>query len=161
MSDIDRIKQKILIASRVLYAPNGITDVQEGFSGHVSRRLPGGGSYVVAGHTHVESRSTIGDVGCGDLVVVDMETGTRMEGSQPLLGENVIHMGVYRAREDVNSVIHVHPFWCTVWSLVENRPWGYRSSSRADPRWSRRRTAWSSAGPSETSRRSCFRATAS
>jgi ribulose-5-phosphate 4-epimerase/fuculose-1-phosphate aldolase len=119
MSDIDRIKQKILIASRVLYAPNGITDVQEGFSGHVSHRLPGGGSYVVAGHTHVEGRSTLGDVGYGDLVVVDMETGARLEGSQPLLGENVIHTGVYRARGEVNSVIHVHPFWCTVWSLVE------------------------------------------
>jgi L-fuculose-phosphate aldolase len=118
MSEIDGCKQKILIASRILYAPNGITDVQEGFSGHVSRRLPGGESYVVAGHTHVEGRSTL-DVGYEDLVVVDMETGTRLEGSQPLLGENVIHTGVYRARGDVNSVIHVHPFWCTVLSLVE------------------------------------------
>jgi ribulose-5-phosphate 4-epimerase/fuculose-1-phosphate aldolase len=118
MSKIDGFKQKILIASRILYAPNGITDVQKGFSGHVSRRLPRGESYVVAGHTHVEGRSTL-DVGYEDLVVVDMETGTRLEGSQPLLGENVIHTGVYRARDDVNSVIHVHPFWCTVLSLVE------------------------------------------
>jgi L-fuculose-phosphate aldolase len=118
MSEIDRCKQEILIASRILYAPNGITDVQEGFSGHVSRRLPGGESYVVAGHTHVEGRSTL-DVGYEDLVVVDMETGTRLEGDQPLLGENVIHTGVYRARGDVNCVIHVHPFWCTVLSLVE------------------------------------------
>lgn len=31
MSEIDRFKQKILTASRILYAPNGITDVQEGF----------------------------------------------------------------------------------------------------------------------------------
>jgi len=119
MSEVDRIKQKILIASRVLYAPNGITDVQEGFAGHVSRRLPGGDSFVVAGHTHVEGRSTL-DVGYGDLVVVDMETGERLEGTQPLLGENVIHTGVYRARGDVNCVIHVHPFWCTVFSLVED-----------------------------------------
>jgi L-ribulose-5-phosphate 4-epimerase len=118
MSEVDRIKQKILIASRVLYAPNGITGVQEGFSGHVSGRLPAGDSFVVAGHTHVEGRSTL-DLGYGDLVVVDMETGERLEGTQPLLGENVIHTGVYRARRDVNSVIHVHPFWCTVYSLVE------------------------------------------
>ncbi len=118
MSEVDVFKQKILIASRILYAPNGITGVQEGFAGHVSRRLPGGDSYVVAGHTHVEGRSTL-DVGYEDLVVVDMETGERLEGTQPLLGENVIHTGVYRARRDVNSVIHVHPFWCTVFSLVE------------------------------------------
>jgi L-fuculose-phosphate aldolase len=119
MSEVDVYKQKILIASRVLYAPNGITSVQEGFAGHVSRRLPGGNSFVVAGHTHVEGRSTL-DVGYGDLVVVDMETGDRLEGTQPLLGENVIHTGVYRARGDVNCVIHVHPFWCTVFSLVED-----------------------------------------
>lgn len=119
MSEIDRLKQKILVASRILYAPNGITDVQEGFSGHVSRRLPGGDRYVVAGHTHVEGRSTLGEVGYEDLVVVDMKTGGRLEGSQPLLGENVIHTGIFRVREDVNSVIHVHPFWCTVLSLIE------------------------------------------
>jgi ribulose-5-phosphate 4-epimerase/fuculose-1-phosphate aldolase len=118
MSMVDGFKQKILIASRVLYAPNGVTDVQGSFSGHVSRRLPGGDSFVVAGHTHVEGRSTL-DVGYEDLVVVDMETGARLEGTQPLLGENVIHTGVYRARGDVNCVIHVHPFWCTVFSLVE------------------------------------------
>jgi L-fuculose-phosphate aldolase len=118
MSEVDRIKQKILIASRVLYVPNGITGVQKGFSGHVSRRLPERNAFVVAGHTHVEGRSTL-DVGYGDLVVVDMETGARLEGTQPLLGENVIHTGVYRARDDVNCVIHVHPFWCTVFSLVE------------------------------------------
>jgi len=118
MSMVDGFKQKILIASRVLYAPNGVTDVQGSFSGHVSRRLPGGDSFVVAGHTHVEGRSTL-DVGYEDLVVVDMETGERLEGTQPLLGENVIHTGVYRARRDVNCVIHVHPFWCTVFSLVE------------------------------------------
>ena len=115
---VDGFKQKILIASRVLYAPNGVTDVQGSFSGHVSCRLPGGDSFVVAGHTHLEGRSTL-DVGYEDLVVVDMETGERLEGTQPLLGENVIHTGVYRARRDVNCVIHVHPFWCTVFSLVE------------------------------------------
>ncbi len=102
MSEVDRLKQKILIASRVLYAPNGITGVQEGFSGHVSRRLPGGNSFVVAGHTHVEGRSTL-DIGYEDLVVVDMETGERLEGTQPLLGENVIHTGVYKARGDVRG----------------------------------------------------------
>jgi L-fuculose-phosphate aldolase len=118
MSEVDRLKQLVLVASRILFAPNGITEVQTGFSGHVSLRLPDGGSYVVAGHTHVEGRSTL-DIGYEDLVVVDMETGERLEGSQPLLGENVIHTGVYRARPDVNCVIHVHPYWCTVWSLVE------------------------------------------
>ena len=116
---IDEIKQQVLVASRVLYAPNGVTGVQEGFSGHVSHRLPAGGRYVVAGHTHVVGRSTL-DVGYDDLVTVDMGTGERLEGSMPLLGENVIHTGVYRARPDVNCVIHVHPFWCTVLSLTEN-----------------------------------------
>ncbi len=114
------IKQQILIASRVLYAPNGITNVQEGFSGHVSHKLPDGDRYIVAGHTHVVGRSTL-DVDYDDLVTVDMKTGERLEGTMPLLGENVIHTGVYRARPDVNCVIHVHPFWCTVLSLVDNQ----------------------------------------
>ena len=117
------IKQAILIASRVLYAPNGITNVQEGFSGHVSHRLPPGDRYIVAGHTHVDGRSTL-DVDYDDLVTVVMKTGERLDGSMPLLGENVIHTGVYRARPDVNCVIHVHPFWCTVLSLTENQVLG-------------------------------------
>ena len=116
---IAEVKQQVLIASRVLYAPNGITSVQEGFSGHVSHRLHGD-KYIVAGHTHVVGRSTL-DVSYEDLVTVDMKTGKRLEGSMPLLGENVIHTGVYRARPDVNCVIHVHPFWCTVLSLTENQ----------------------------------------
>jgi ribulose-5-phosphate 4-epimerase/fuculose-1-phosphate aldolase len=123
MSTLAEIKQQILIASRVLYAPYGITDIQEGFSGHVSHRLPGGDKYIVAGHTHVEGRSTL-DVSYDDLVTVDLKTGERLEGTMPLLGENVIHTGVYRSRPDVNSVIHVHPFWCTVLSLVEDNVLG-------------------------------------
>ena len=113
------IKQQILIASRVLYAPNGITDVQEGFSGHVSHRIQPGDKYIVTGHTHVEGRSTL-DIGYDDLVTVDIKTGARVNGTMPLLGENVIHSGVYKARPDVNCVIHVHPFWCTVLSLVKD-----------------------------------------
>lgn len=120
---INDIKQKILIASRVLYAPNGITDVQEGFSGHVSHRLPDCDKFIVTGHTHVVGRSTL-DIDYNDLVTVDMDTGERVDGTMPLLGENVIHTGVYRARPDVNCVIHVHPFWCTVLSLVENQMLG-------------------------------------
>ena len=120
---INEIKQKILIASRVLYAPNGITNVQEGFSGHVSHRLPDGDKYIVTGHTHVVGRSTL-DIGYSDLVTVNMTTGERVDGTMPLLGENVIHTGVYRARPDVKCVIHVHPFWCTVLSLVENQMLG-------------------------------------
>ena len=78
---IDEIKQQVLVASRVLYAPNGVTGVQEGFSGHVSHRLPAGGRYVVAGHTHVVGRSTL-DVGYDDLVTVDMGTGERLESEE-------------------------------------------------------------------------------
>ena len=120
MSEINIIKQKILIASRILYAPNGITEVQEGFTGHVSCRLPEGDNYIVTGHTHLEGRSTLGDIEYEDLVKVDLKTGERLDGTQPLLGENTIHTGIYRARNEVTSVIHVHPFWCTIWSLVEN-----------------------------------------
>ena len=115
---INEIKQQILVASRVLYAPNGVTEVQEGFSGHVSHRIPPGDKYLVTGHTHVEGRSTL-DIGYDDLVTVDIKTGARISGSMPLLGENVIHSGVYKARPDINCVIHVHPFWSTVLSLVE------------------------------------------
>ena len=123
MSTIAEIKQQILITSRVLYAPYGITDIQEGFSGHASHRLPSCDKYIVAGHTHVVGRSTL-DVSYDDLVTVEIGTGQCLEGNMPLLGENVIHSGVYKARPDVNCVIHVHPFWCTVLSLLEDNVLG-------------------------------------
>ncbi len=123
MSSIPEIKQALLIASRVLYAPNGITGVQEGFSGHVSHRLSNQDQYIVTGHTHEYGRSTL-DIEYSDLVTVDIESGERLEGTTPLLGENVIHTGVYLANPDVKCVIHVHPFWCTVLSLTGNQVLG-------------------------------------
>lgn len=119
MSELDIYMKKIIMASRILYASNGITDVQTGSAGHVSRRIPNKNSYLVAGHVHEEGRATLGEVEYKDLLTIDIKTGKRLEGIQPLLGENIIHTAIYRSRNDVNSVIHVHPFWCVVWSLVE------------------------------------------
>jgi len=119
MSELDRLKQKILIGSRALYSPYGITNVENGYSGHVSGRLPGQDTYLVAGHTHHEGRSTMGDVEYEDLLTVDVKTGKKISGQKPLLDESIIHTAVYRARNDVNGIVHAHPFWCTVLSLTE------------------------------------------
>jgi len=121
MSDINKLKQKILIASRVLYAPNGITNVEVGLSGHVSGRLPGEDTYLVIGHIHAEGRSHLGDADYDDLVTVDVKTGQKISGTRDLVEESIIHTAIYRARSDVNSIIHVHPFWCGVWSLTEKQ----------------------------------------
>jgi L-ribulose-5-phosphate 4-epimerase len=71
--------------------------------GHISARDPGGqGVWMkVAG-------IGLGEVGRGDLVLVDAE-GKVVEGDGPRHSEYPIHTEVMAARADVGCVVHTHP----------------------------------------------------
>ncbi len=78
-----------------------------GHSGNVSVRLPGG-LYLISPSGLRKSR-----MGPEDLVVIDGE-GRVVEGSRPPSSEYRLHLAVYRARGDVNAVIHAHPLYASV-----------------------------------------------
>jgi ribulose-5-phosphate 4-epimerase/fuculose-1-phosphate aldolase len=65
-----------------------------------------------------------------DMLVVDLD-GNVLEGKGPAPAETAIHLGVYRAREDVQVVGHGHPPMSTLFTMVDRpmiaiRNYGYR-----------------------------------
>ncbi|MBM3706353.1 MAG: class II aldolase/adducin family protein [Actinobacteria bacterium] len=58
------------------------------------------------------------DITYRDIIVVD-EDGKVVEGlqGQKPSKETFLHINVYRHRKDIDSVIHVHPSYCTAYSI--------------------------------------------
>jgi len=52
-----------------------------------------------------------------DIVVMTPE-GERVEGSRKPTIETAMHLAVYRARPEVNAILHTHPIYSTVFSAM-------------------------------------------
>lgn len=105
MSDI---KKKLALACRILYM-EGLGDFN---LGHMSGRIPGQENF------YMKPRGLgLEEIKPEDLIVMDME-GNKLEGLHPPHGEVPIHSEIYKARKDVQSVVHVHPLYSTAFSSV-------------------------------------------
>ena len=80
-------------------------------SGHCSVRRDGGGFYINSG------ASVRGALTVDDIVAVDLD-GNLIEGNAKPPLEFHIHSEIYRARPDVNAVMHTHPRWSTLLTIV-------------------------------------------
>lgn len=100
------LKQQLVDAIRMLERA-AIID----HSGHCSARR-GAGSFYINSGASVRSALTV-----DDIVTVDLD-GNLVEGSARPPLEFHIHSEVYRARPDVNAVMHTHPRWSTLLTLV-------------------------------------------
>lgn len=80
-----------------------------GTSGNVSVRLDG--SRVLATPTGCSKRV----VGLDDLVVVDMG-GQQLAGTRHVTSEIDMHLAIYKARPDVEAVVHAHPVFATAFA---------------------------------------------
>ena len=82
-----------------------------GTSGNVSARLASGdGSPLLA---ITPSGARCGSMTEEDIVVVDFDV-EQVEGDGAPSSETLAHVAVYRARPDVNAVIHTHPLFGSV-----------------------------------------------
>jgi L-fuculose-phosphate aldolase len=104
--DLRQNKLKLAQACRILFM-EGLADYN---LGHASFRIPG------------KKRVYIKPQGLGleevtpeDLIVIDF-AGKKISGDHPAHGENPIHTGIYKIRNDVGSVVHVHPVLATAFS---------------------------------------------
>jgi ribulose-5-phosphate 4-epimerase/fuculose-1-phosphate aldolase len=95
------VRERVAEACRILYAYG-----QEHFYlGHVSaREAPGSDRFWVK-----PTGMGLGEVEAEDLVLLDLD-GARISGTRPIHHEMPIHAEIYRARPDVQSVVHTHPF---------------------------------------------------
>lgn len=95
------------------------------YSGHVSARVPGSSRVLILPRD--ASRAAVRPE---EMVVVDLD-GKVLEGKGPAPTETAIHLGVYRAREDVSAVGHGHPPNSTLFTMVDRpmiamRNFGFR-----------------------------------
>lgn len=104
MADLDELKLLVSQSCRILGKENMTREP----AGHVSTRIPGTDRMVIKGRGPGEAalRYTMPD----DLMILDFD-GNRIEGRSDLNAPNEtpIHGELYKARPDVNCVIHVHP----------------------------------------------------
>ena len=85
------------------------------FNGHMSCRLPGTAHILINSGKSVRSAMT-----AADIIAIDMQ-GKPLEGDVVPPMEFHIHTEIYRARPDVNAVVHTHPLWSTLFSMVGER----------------------------------------
>jgi L-ribulose-5-phosphate 4-epimerase len=106
-ADILKMKEKVALATRMLTHTGIVAS-----SGHVSMRIPGT-DHVLVGPGNVSRDVVTAD----DVVMVDLNSN-QLEGKRRKPSETEIHTGIYRARPDVMAVIHTHPVYSTVFSVI-------------------------------------------
>ncbi len=104
MSDIDDLRVRVAQACRVL----GKLELTKAATGHVSARLPGTNRVFMRARGPAEKgvRYTRED----QVIEIDLD-GNVVDGGAGLTApvEVFIHTGLYKAKPNVNSVVHVHP----------------------------------------------------
>jgi ribulose-5-phosphate 4-epimerase/fuculose-1-phosphate aldolase len=83
------------------------------YSGHISARIPSSDHLVIL--PHPVSRAT---VAADDMVITDFE-GKWVEGKYKAPSEVYMHARAYKARDDVQSVAHLHNHMVAVLSMVD------------------------------------------
>jgi ribulose-5-phosphate 4-epimerase/fuculose-1-phosphate aldolase len=100
------LKQQLVDCIRMLERSDIID-----YNGHCSIRIGEGRMLINVGSCQ-RSKLTV-----ADICTIDME-GNVIEGSGKPPLEFHLHAGVYRARPDVQAVVHAHPKWSTFLTMV-------------------------------------------
>ena len=109
MTTSDTLLDQLIKSWRFLYRRGFI----EGF-GHLSARLPDPELFLLARHSlgpHAEA---------DDFITIDLK-GRKVAGRGDPPAEMPIHLGIYRARPDIASVVHYHGLHSTAFTTSEHR----------------------------------------
>jgi ribulose-5-phosphate 4-epimerase/fuculose-1-phosphate aldolase len=88
------------------------------YMGHPSVRLPGSDQVLIKPRHSLQIRAQ-DDIRPEDMAVIDLD-GVHVAGDHPPPGERFIHTAIYRARPDVQAVVHTHQPMATVMSIAES-----------------------------------------
>jgi L-ribulose-5-phosphate 4-epimerase len=105
--EINLLKEKLARACRMLEMM-GLID----HSGHISGRVAGGETFFI--HPQQMSRSEVTPSSMAEVTLKGEWVGGEMNPPS----ESPIHAAVYQARPDVNCVVHIHPHYSILPSLV-------------------------------------------
>lgn len=106
MSDLQE-KEKQLVQCIRMLERTGIVD----YNGHASIRLPNDQILINIGN---RTRSTLS---VDDLCIINFN-GELIDGDGKPPLEFHLHAGIYKARPDVDAVVHCHPKWSTILSTA-------------------------------------------
>ncbi len=93
---IEAVKEKMVLACKVLQKQR----VLDGY-GHLTARLSDG---RILSTPHMPP----GKVALRDLIIIDAD-GNKLEGHGEPNGETAMHTSIYKARADVQCILHYHP----------------------------------------------------
>jgi ribulose-5-phosphate 4-epimerase/fuculose-1-phosphate aldolase len=93
---VESVKQKIVLVCKVLQ-DQGAFDAY----GHITARLTDG---KILSTPHIPP----GKVSIRDIIVIDGD-GKKLEGTGEPNGETAMHTSIYKARPDVQCILHYHP----------------------------------------------------
>jgi L-ribulose-5-phosphate 4-epimerase len=105
-----QLRQDLVDASRVLFRLHLVD-----YMGHCSARIPGTDHILIKPRhsLHVRAQDRLGPL---DMAVIDL-AGNHLDGPYPPPGERYIHTRIYRARPDVQAVVHTHQPMATVMGI--------------------------------------------
>jgi ribulose-5-phosphate 4-epimerase/fuculose-1-phosphate aldolase len=112
MTNLDEARELVARSCRIL----GKLNMTKEPSGHVSARAPGGEAILIKARGRGESGLRF--VTPQDIITVDLD-GKKVEGRDDLdvAQEVFIHTGIYRARPEVQCVVHVHPVTVVLFTI--------------------------------------------
>ena len=117
-SELDQVKYDVAVANRVLVELGLATGILVSL-GHASLRVPGQPDrFVVKGRGY--DIDALARMRPEDMVVCDLD-GYKVDGppgATPCF-EVKMHSCIYRARPDVQSIVHAHPRYAVVLSVLE------------------------------------------
>lgn len=105
------LRELVATAGQVLYQ-QGLTD----YLGHCSARVPGTDRVVIK-PKHSKTVRSPGELSPADMIVIDLD-GNLLEGSDAPPSEFFIHTEIYRARPDVQAVVHTHQRAATLLGIM-------------------------------------------
>ncbi len=117
-SELEDVKYQVAVANRVLSEMGLATGVLASL-GHASMRLPSDpGRFAVKGRGY--DIDVLARMRPQDMVVCDLE-GRQVDGPSGVTPayEIKMHSCIYRARPDVQSVVHAHPRYTVVMSVLQ------------------------------------------
>jgi len=114
LADENALKESLAVSCRIL----GKLNMTKEPSGHVSARAPGGDNVFIKARGRGESGLRF--VTARDFIPVDLN-GKKLEGPAELdvPQEVYIHTAIYRARPEIQSVIHVHPLTVVLFTICD------------------------------------------
>lgn len=103
----DALRKELIDYGLRSYSSGFVTETE----GNLSARLSKDSFLVTPSHVPYEKRKV------DDIVLIDAE-GNVIKGRRKPTTETKMHLAVYRARTDVNGIVHAHPVYCSILAVM-------------------------------------------